>query len=136
MKEKRVEKLPVCDFKNLSPVHGGCLSFAIYDAPTDQGTSWGYMCSNHYKAHKGPMADEIGFKLVEGIAEPVDKNTKAVHGIEPGLDDLEYWENALFSDREVECPECGCGKRVEPDAHYVYNCEGCGIRVKVPMPPI
>lgn len=32
---------------------------------------------------------------------------------------------------DADCPECGCGATVEPDADYVYTCEGCGVQVKV-----
>ena len=91
MKEKRLEELPKCDFQNLSPVIDMCSIYAKYDAPTESGT-WAFMCEAHYKMHAGKGADKLGFKLIEGIAEPVSKNTKAVHGIEPGLDDLEYWD--------------------------------------------
>jgi len=136
MKEKRVQSLPNCDFRNLAPTGQTCTK-AEYDAPckAGSGSSWAFMCQAHYEMFAQKGADTIGFKLVEGIAEP-KKDGKVIRGIEPGLDDLEYWEDALFNDREVKCSGCGELKRVEPDADYVYTCEGCGARVKCPMPPI
>ena len=40
-------------------------------------------------------------------------------------------EDAAFDSVLVcECPECGDVRSVEPNAHYVYTCEGCGSKVK------
>ncbi len=134
MKKKRVKELPPCDFRNLSPVEEMCSLFAKYDAPTESG-SWANMCEAHYKMHKALLADELGFEFIEGVATP-KKDSTVLRGIEPGLDDIEYWENALFNDREVKCPNCEVERRVEGDADYIFNCEGCGIRVKCPTPPM
>lgn len=35
-------------------------------------------------------------------------------------------EAAYDSVCTVECPYCKCERDVEPDAHYVCECEGCG----------
>lgn len=40
-------------------------------------------------------------------------------------------EAAYDSVCNVECPHCGCDRDVEPDAHYVCECEGCGKKYQV-----
>ena len=32
---------------------------------------------------------------------------------------------------EIECPHCHAPRDVEPDAHYVCECEECGQRYRV-----
>ena len=137
MKKKRVEHLPKCDFANLSPVEEMCSLFAKYDAPTESGT-WANMCEAHYKMHKATGADGLGFEFVEGIAEPDPPHCKFVHGVEPNFpENLEYWEDVMVNGvREITCPECGEERRMEPDATGIFNCDGCGVRIKCPVPPI
>lgn len=137
MKKKRVRHLPKCDFANLAPTASGECEKAEYDVPVKagSGSSWAYCCQAHYEMFAQPGADKLGFKLVEGIAEPLTNTLRM--GKEPGLEDLDYWERVLMEGiREINCPECGEGRSMEPDADGVYNCEGCGIRIKCPAPPM
>jgi hypothetical protein len=137
MKKKRVQELPLCDFKNLPSVVDMCSVYAKYDAPTKRGT-WANMCEVHYKIHAAKGADALGCELVKGLAEPAPPHSKFVHGVEPNLaENQEYWENVLLEGiREITCPECGEERRMEPDATGIFNCDGCGVRVKCPAPPI
>jgi hypothetical protein len=32
---------------------------------------------------------------------------------------------------EVDCPYCNCFRRVEPDANYTVECEGCGKNYRI-----
>lgn len=134
MKKKRVQELPPCDFANLSPVAETCSLYAKYDAPTKSG-SWAFMCEAHYKMHAAKGADALGCEFVVGIAKP--KDSSILRGIEPGLEDLEYWEEVLMnSERFIKCPNCSELKCLEPDAEGIYHCEGCGMRVQCPTPPM
>lgn len=133
MKTVYLEKLPKCDYEDVTP---GCLGEATYDAPTISGGRWAHMCEHHYEMFKSPIAEQVGCKLAQReLAKP--KEGKPVLGLEPGIENLEYWENVLFDGlREVECPECGDIKNVEPDANYTFTCECCGVKVKCPTPPM
>ena len=127
MKTVYFEKLPKCDF---AP---GCEGDAVYDAPTENG-QWAHMCEHHYKMHAGSNAERLGCKLAQRDRVKA-KGGEVKIGIEPGDEDLDYWEGVLYdSQREIECPECGCGRTVEPDATGIFTCEGCGQSVKCPSP--
>jgi len=58
---------------------------------------------------------------------------RIVQGIEDqSMETLE----AVFMDlqfREVECPECGDCRNLEPDATGTFDCE-CGVTVRIPTP--
>ena len=103
-----------CDF---------CGEVAIYDAPTRTGT-WAYMCEKCHKS-KGGM-NFIGTKFdYRPVAKP---KAKLAVGIEASS-----LEEQVTGDRNIQCPDCGDLRLVEPDADYNYNCEGCGVKVQVPM---
>lgn len=117
MKTKAVAKLPKCDF---------CGKDAIYDVPTKQGP-WGNLCEGCYKIHSG---SEIGTKFQQ--REPKTHNTDNKVKAAVIVSSL---EDCVFdSIMEVECPECGEGRNVEPDADYTFECEGCGQKCKVNNP--
>lgn len=122
MKDLQVSKLPDCDI---------CQSkgTGVYDAPTKQGP-WANMCEACYKAHHNGT---IGTRRVVKVVEKSDDPGKIAIGIED--DSMEYLEDVLVGDgmREIECPECGSVRHVEPDADYTYDCE-CGVKVKVSDP--
>ena len=66
-------------------------------------------------------------------------NDKPLIGKEPTMDEsIEYWYDIVFdiNHRSIECPICGMTKWVEPDATYIYKCEGCGEDIQVPTPEI
>jgi len=136
MLKKRVEELPKCDFANLAPCEPPCSGLAQYDAPVSGRTSWAFMCEGHYKMFGNKSMENISYELVHGIAEPLEGD--AVEGIEPNLEEnIEYWENVILDGiREITCPECGEERRVEPDATGIFNCDGCGIKIKCPEPPM
>jgi hypothetical protein len=124
MKTTKLTKIPKCDLCSVKD--------AMYDAPLATGKaqgSWAYLCPDCYKTQgrKG-----IGTKLV--LREPAQPpKNKTVLGLEPGFDDLEYWEETMMDGlREISCPECQEVRSVEPDATYTYLCD-CGVKVKVPM---
>lgn len=132
MKTIYFKKLPKCDYRNLTPK---CQGDAVYDALTING-QWAHMCEYHYQIFKSPTAERIGCKLAQrDLVKP--KEGKAKMGIEPSHDDFGYWENVLMDGlREIRCPDCNEPRSMEPDAEGIFNCEGCGIKVKCPMPII
>ncbi len=119
MKTIKVAKIPKCDF---------CSEPAIYDAPTRFGSSWAYMClectkENGFNVHIGRRLEQL--KEVEVKGGPA-KVARTITDPELILMDEE--------DRDVECPDCGDTRTVEPDAAYEFNCGGCGIRLVCDTP--
>ena len=105
MRDKRVVKLPKCNY---------CHEPAIYDAPTNLTGQWAYMCATCSIKHCSNLA--IGTHFIVGIAPPVKSVAQQAFRL---------------SAEECECPECGEIRAVEPDADYEFDCEGCGIKLKV-----
>jgi hypothetical protein len=98
-------------------------SQGIYDAPTNGG-SWGNMCEDCIKIHGD--SNGIGSKREMRVSAKPQTDGKIVDAIEEFNRDT-----ILMGEREVECPKCGETRMVEPDADYVYGCEGCGVKVRV-----
>ena len=116
MKVIHRQTLPQCDF---------CNRPAKYDAPTVNGP-WANMCEGCSKTRGGNMA--IGSRFEQRTpAEP--KNDSEIKMAV----DISGEEEMYLGDREVECPECSTTRRVEPDAGYVFTCEGCGQRCRCPQ---
>jgi hypothetical protein len=122
MKQVKMQKIPKCDF---------CDQPAKYDAPTIGGP-WANMCPVHYKKNGHPHSSGLGSILIQAPKQQ-PKQDKVVVGIEDTS--IETLEAVMMDsqNREIECPECGSGKDVEPDANYIYTCE-CGVKVQVPTP--
>lgn len=111
-----MEGFPTCNF---------CNKLAKYDAPTKLGP-WAYLCQECFNDHGIEYA---AIKLEQRIpAEP--EATALMQGKE--LNSLE--EQIMTGDRSIACPRCESDNRVEPDAYYIYICEGCGMNVQVPAP--
>lgn len=124
MGNKLVDTLPKCDF---------CEADAAYDAPTLSG-SWANMCFKCAKDKGGNVAIGTHFqKRVPTNKKPVKETILGIESSDP-----EYWEDVLMDvmNREIECPTCGEIKEVEPDATYLYTCDGCGQNIQVPDPAI
>jgi hypothetical protein len=137
MNIKIVDKLPKCDFRSFYPHPNG--DDALYDAPTIPGGSWANMCKECAMS-RGDISVGTTFKLREEYQGEIPD--EPVWAIEPGLDDLEYWEDTVFNGiREPECPTCGEVRRMEPDAdnsqktdsgkRFAFTCEGCGTKCKM-----
>ena len=119
MKTVKMATIPMCSVCKKKP--------ARYDAPlASAGMSWGYVCVE--------CAESIGANLTVGsvleeAGPPANPTGKKVRG-----KDLTSFEDIVMgdNDREIECPECGAIRTVEPDAGYTYTCEDCGVSVRVP----
>ena len=124
MKIKKVTTLPKCDF---------CDKNAEFDAPTIHGSKWANMCPEHMLAY-GRNVESLGTQFSVRESVPEKKSFKILRGIEDTS--IERLESVLFGfeNQEIECPQCGDMRMVEPDATYTYICEGCGVKVKCPMP--
>jgi ribosomal protein S27E len=123
-----VKNLPKCDCCQTED--------AIFDIPTKHGP-WGSLCPACADKIAAPSAMEVGSRYV--IREPANRNGRKNEG-KPvnGIEFTEDLEALVFGevDREIECPECNTLHTVEPDADYVYTCEGCGAKVKCPVSPL
>ncbi len=135
MKTKLVNKLPKCDFRNDSPHPNG--DDALYDAPTVPTGSWANMCKS-CSLSRGDLG--IGTRFELRVKKKGSKEIK--QAVEPGLDDLIYWESVYVDDeaREPECPVCGEIRRLESDADnykhedgliYGFKCSGCNTKVSI-----
>ena len=125
MKEKLVDQLPKCDFKDDFPHPDG--DDALYDAPTNAG-SWAYMCEACAASLSNKACLNIGFKFVVRQKYEGETPDKPVRSIEPDLNDIEYWEGVVMDGlREPECGNCGESRSMEPDATR-FTCEGCGAK--------
>ena len=117
MKNLRMEVLPKCDFcKKVD---------AVYDAPTDHG-SWAYMCTECSKSKANPGLLSIGNRIVQHTPAVPKESGKIFLGKEASTME----EVVIDSVRMVECPECAMSRSVEPDADYVFTCDGCGVKVR------
>lgn len=116
-----VEVLPKCDF---------CGEDAYCDCKSVMG-GWANMCKKHYQEFGVKNMKITEFEL-RTPAKP--KKNHVVKGIEDRS--LERLQAVMFGseDREIICPECNDARKVEPDAEYTYDCEGCGTRVRCPVP--
>ncbi len=133
---KIVDTLPKCDFRNDYPHPNG--DDAIYDAPTVPTGSWAYMCKD-CGLSRGDLSMGTVFELRK--KHEGEKPDAPVNAVEPGLDNIEYWEETVMNGiREPECPTCGEVRTMEPDAcsfkhedgeTYAFECEGCGTKVKM-----
>jgi len=123
MKTKKVAMLPKCDF---------CDKPAEYDAPTIHGGRWANMCPEHLVAYGNNTSIGTQFLIRKNKSKAKLSACKIVNGIEE--ESVEYWESVTFGseNREIECPECGEMRSVEPDAYYVFICEGCGVKIRCP----
>lgn len=123
MKINKIETLPKCDF---------CGKDAKYDAPTSHGGSWANMCQGCFDSNKSLNAEAVGTQFEQRTPAKPKEDGKILIGIEPS--DTGYMEDvyAMDANRQISCPECEEVKEVEPDAEYVYTCEGCGSKVQVP----
>ena len=120
MREVKMLTVPKCNGR-LAGIE--CDKDAVYDAPTGSNGAWGYWCEDCAKKLGAHIA--IGSKLVQHTpAQP--KGGKAKLATE--LSDMEAI--VMDGEREVECPDCGCIRRVEPDADYKFDCEDCGVRLR------
>ena len=117
-KEIKVLSIPSCDF---------CDKPGPYDAPTKYGGTWANMCGGHMLMHTAKNASLIGTKKVLK-PDPKPPTGDVVWGIE--VNSME--EIVMDGTREIECPECGDLRSVEPDACYKYQCD-CGVSVQVPQ---
>jgi rubrerythrin len=133
MGTKIVDELPKCDFRNDYPHPNG--DDAFYDAPTIPTGTWANMCKDCALV-RGNLRLGTKFELRKEYQGEIPD--KPVLAIEPGLDDLEYWEGTIFEGiREPVCPSCGEIRRMEPDAGndpetgYAFTCEGCGTKCKM-----
>jgi len=130
MKIKKVTTLPKCDF---------CDKNAKYDAPTMHGGRWANMCEEHCLEHGKNISIGTEFQKRQAVPKTdKDGHKEESFKIVLGTEDtsIEHLESVLFGseDREIECPQCGDFRTVEPDATYTYVCEGCGVKVKCPCP--
>jgi hypothetical protein len=118
MKVVKKTEIPPCDF---------CHAKAIADVPTRSGR-WANVCVICFETECDmPYAAKMGSKLeFHTPAAPV-KDSKIFLANE-----LTSMEEVVCdgSMREVECPNCGESRRVEPDADYVFTCEGCDVKVR------
>lgn len=115
MKERKVDTIRKCD---LCGAVGDC----YYDAPTLTG-QWANMCPDCWVKQESPS---IGTCFVLRTKKHIPAEGILLGTEATTLDDL------LNDDRDIECPNCGETHGVEPDAAYVYTCEGCGTKVRVP----
>ena len=117
MKTVKITEAKGCDF---------CEKEAEYDAPTIMD-SWANMCQKCFDKYKGSNYG-AGFKLV--VRKPAEKSEDTAVYTAIELTDL---GDIVLSDvdREVECPQCGEVRTVEPDADYEFQCGGCGVKLKV-----
>jgi len=120
MKTVKMLNVPKC---NGSLVGVECDKPAVYDAPVGANGAWGYWCESC--AEKLGANLSVGFKLVQHTPAKA-KGGKAKFAKE--LSDM--GTVVMDGEREVECPECGCIRRVEPDAAYKFDCEDCGTKLK------
>lgn len=120
MQKTRVHSLPECDLC-------GDGTEARYDSPIrmKMGSSWGYLCEEHFESHGSPGGTKL--ELIEST-DPDPETAGTVPTVSFGL------EAAAIGTPEVECPHCGGGRRVEPDANYQVTCEFCGEDYKVRSP--
>ena len=121
MHQKKVDSYPhKCDF---------CGKDATYDAPSMAGPSmagpWGNFCEECAKT----KCDTLGVGTHFVLRGP--KVKKARQTVLMALEATLVDELIDDADRYVKCPHCGEERFVEMDASYVFECEGCGSRVKV-----
>ena len=134
---KIVDTLPKCDFKNDYPHPNG--DNALYDAPTIPTGTWANMCKA-CALSRGNMRLATKFELRKKYEGEIPKGIQ--RAIEPGLDDLDYWEKVYIDDeaREPKCPVCKEIRRIESDAEnykhedgqvYGFECSGCKTKVSI-----
>ena len=111
-----VHELPECDF---------CGEPAPYDAPTTKRGRWANMCEKHYKLYGakniGSKREIIGAKKYKVKHYSEFKTFPPVAVVPLSMDSVVT----------VKCPWCKQGRRVEPDANYLVNCERCGNPYKL-----
>lgn len=113
MNTVKMATLPKCDL---------CEEPARYDARLAYGT-YLYVCAKCSVTQAVTVVT-----ILEQAGPPAKPTGKKVRG-----KDLTSFERIVMDgDREIECPECGAIRMVEPDAAYTYTCEDCGVEVKVP----
>lgn len=98
----------------------------VYDTKTKMG-AWAYLCDNCFTTDSAiPMTSDAVTKLTHRAesAKPQDKTVR-------GILESNAWDSLTEGILEYSCPECGECRSVEPDASYAFNCEGCGVKVKV-----
>lgn len=115
--EAKVMALPKCDF---------CSERAKYDGKTKNG-QWANMCQKDFDEYGVGLGMGRGQKLV--VQQPAKPDGRKGVLIAKLISDLaDVVEDGAA---DVECPQCGEIKTVEPDACYTYSCEGCGASVRV-----
>lgn len=121
MKTIKVTEIPKCDLCD-KPAAG------LYDTPIGAiGNSWGNLCEECLDSSGSrEVCEQIGSKRIIGAVAPTneDKELYEANDISDPMDIL-----AELCNRELECPQCGETKEVEPDFSGEYQCEGCGRRL-------
>lgn len=118
MKTRKTDEIKPCDF---------CKAKAdrYYDAPTIGG-AWANMCPKCVSKHGSPQTVQLGtcFVLRDEVKEAA---SEILQGIE--LSTME--QVVMDGDRDIECPNCGETRAMEPDASGDYECEGCKSKVRI-----
>jgi len=116
MKTRKVDAMRKCDICGKMPKDH------YYDMPT-AGGAWGNLCEDCKQ--KQPYT-QLGTKFVLR-GEKAEPATKELRGIE-----LTSFEDVVMDgDREIGCPNCDEVRSMEPDAGGVFECEGCGSKVRI-----
>lgn len=114
IKDIYVEKFPKCD---ICSKEGG-----IYDCPVKGSRSWANMCADCFKTHG---TDSVGSRrTIQPIVEKKNEGQSVVAFVISSMEEI--LERGV---QVVKCPLCDTKKRVESDAHYVYECK-CGAKVQ------
>lgn len=117
MKTILVDEIRTCDLC-------GKKGEEYYDAPTSSG-AWANMCPNCFKEQGSKIGTHFKLRDRENIVKKLgDTGDTIIKGKE--------LSNLADDDREIGCPNCGEVRMVEPDADYIFKCEGCGSKVQVP----
>lgn len=124
MKTRKVDVIKPCDLC-------GKVGESYYDAPTLTGL-WANLCPDCFKKHGSPSADTVGTKFV---LRDRSNQPEMADGILEGKELSTLESICMDGEREISCPNCGEVRPVEPDAGYVFTCEGCGSEVRVPCLP-
>lgn len=109
LNEIQVHELPTCDL---------CGEPAPYDVKTTQGP-WGNLCAKHFKS----LGTNLGSKrvLIEKVKPKRTFTKTPIVSVPLSMDSVVT----------VKCPWCGQKRRVETDANYTAECEGCGKPYKL-----
>ena len=115
-KIKLVDVLPKCDF---------CGKDALYDAPIET-RQWAYTCKECALVHDVLRQSAVGCQFKLRVKEAGKKSLKILKGKITNLDDVYSGDDPIYA-----CPSCGEERTMEVDADCVYECEGCGSKIRV-----